>query len=126
MAGSLAVASGAAWPAASSATAHRRGPLPAPPLPRTAASPATRRNAPPGDRACTRGRAVLLAPGILKPRKDHNQGRTSSLRSGRSTLILIFHGKTRHLSGGRTKLHSASIARRCAITAVQHESRRQV
>jgi hypothetical protein len=30
---------------------------------------------------------------MLTPRKDHNQGRTSSLRCGRSTLILIFHGK---------------------------------
>ena len=29
----------------------------------------------------------------MPPRKDHNQGRTSSLRCGRSTLILIFHGK---------------------------------
>jgi hypothetical protein len=50
------------------------------------------------------GRAVLLAPGILSPRKDHRQGRTSSLRCGRSTLTLIFHGKTRHLSGGRGRL----------------------
>jgi hypothetical protein len=46
------------------------------------------------------GRAVLLAPGILSPRKTTDQGRTSSLRCGRSTLTLIFHGKTRHLSGG--------------------------
>jgi hypothetical protein len=37
--------------------------------------------------------AVLLAPGILSPRKDHCQGRTSSLRCGRSTLTVIFHGK---------------------------------
>jgi len=29
----------------------------------------------------------------VPPRKDHNKGRTSSLRCGRSTLILIFHGK---------------------------------
>ncbi len=33
------------------------------------------------------------APAILSPHKDHNQGRTSSPRCGRSTLILIFHGK---------------------------------
>jgi hypothetical protein len=33
--GSLTVDGRAAWPAASSASAHRRGPLPAPPLPRT-------------------------------------------------------------------------------------------
>ncbi len=55
----------------------------------------------PGDRACVSDWAVLLAPGILSPCKDHRQGRTSSLRCGRSTLTLIFPGKTRHLSGGR-------------------------
>jgi len=65
---------------------HRRYPAPA-------TSPATRRNAPRGDRACKIGLAVLLAPGIVPPRKDQNQGRSSSLRCGRSTLILIFHGK---------------------------------
>jgi hypothetical protein len=54
----------------------------------------------PGDRACKSSRAVLLAPGIVPPRKDHNQGRTSSLRCGRSTLILIFHGKVGRLPGG--------------------------
>ncbi len=66
---------GAAWPAASSAGAHRRGPLPAPPFPRTRNQPGS----PPlrtfADRACTSGWAVLLAPGILPPRKDHRQGR---------------------------------------------------
>jgi hypothetical protein len=49
---------------------------------------------PPGDRARVSDRAVLLAPGILSPRKDHRQGRTSSLRCGRSTLTLIFPGKS--------------------------------
>jgi hypothetical protein len=48
----------------------------------------------PGDRTCVSDRAVLLAPGILSPRKDHRQGRTSSLRCGRSTLTVIFPGKT--------------------------------
>ena len=43
--------------------------------------------------ARTNGRAVLLAPGSLSPCKDHHQGRTSSLRCGRSTLTLIFPGK---------------------------------
>ena len=43
--------------------------------PYPATSPATRRNAPRGDRACTSGRAVLPAPGILTPHKDHHQGR---------------------------------------------------
>jgi hypothetical protein len=33
----------------------------------------------PGDRTCKSGQAVLLAPGILSPRKDHRQER--SLRS---------------------------------------------
>jgi hypothetical protein len=28
----------------------------------------------PGDRACASDRAVLLAPSILSPRKDHRQG----------------------------------------------------
>jgi hypothetical protein len=41
------------------------------------------------------------APGIVSPSRDHSQGRTSSLRCGRSTLSVIFPGKTRHLSGGR-------------------------
>jgi hypothetical protein len=48
----------------------------------------------PGDRAHVSDRAVLLAPGTLSPRTDHRQGRTSSLRCGRSTLTLIFPGKT--------------------------------
>jgi hypothetical protein len=48
--------------------------------------PRTRRQAVPratlpGDRAARAGRAVLHAPGILSPRKDHTQGR--SLRSRR-------------------------------------------
>jgi hypothetical protein len=34
------------------------------------------------------------APDILSPSKDHSQGRTSSLRCGRSTLTVIFPGKT--------------------------------
>ena len=46
MVGSLAAGGGAAWPAASSAIAHRRGPLPAAPLPRTRPQRAPRRNAP--------------------------------------------------------------------------------
>jgi hypothetical protein len=43
---------------------------------------------------CTSGRVVLLAPVILSRRKDHSPGHTSSLRYGRSTLTLIFHGKS--------------------------------
>src|SRR5262249_22265604 len=60
-----------------------------------------RRHAPPGGRACKSQPGGPPAPGRLTPRQDHNQGRTSSLPCGRSTLILIFHGKNRHLSGGR-------------------------
>ncbi len=46
MLGTLAAGGGAAWPAASSAIAHRRGPLPAAPMPRTPPQHAPRRNAP--------------------------------------------------------------------------------
>ena len=35
------------------------------------------------------------------------QGRTSSLRCGRSTLTLIFHGKVRRLSGATSTGHVA-------------------
>ena len=89
----------AAWPAASSAAAHRRGPLP----PRRYPAPAAQRSSP--LRTLVTGlqepRGVLLAPGIVSPRKDRCQGRTSSLRCGRSTLTAIFPGKIRHLPGGR-------------------------
>jgi hypothetical protein len=44
--GSLAAGGGAAWPAASSAIAHRRGPLPAAPMPRTPPQHAPHRYAP--------------------------------------------------------------------------------
>jgi hypothetical protein len=44
--GSLAAGGGAAWPASSCAKAHRRGPLPAAPLPRTPPQRTLRRNAP--------------------------------------------------------------------------------
>ena len=93
------------------AVGRQPGPLP-PALPRTGAGgcrnavgPAPARLAVPavtlpGDRACNSWPGGPPAPGMLTPRKDHNQGRTSSLRCGRSTLILIFHGKNRHLSGG--------------------------
>ena len=67
-----------------------------------AASP--RRNAQPMAATAQTGRAVLLAPGILSPRKDHSKGR--SLRSrrllrNRRPLTVIFHGKIRQLSRGR-------------------------
>jgi hypothetical protein len=57
------------------------------------------------------------APDMLTPRKDHNQGRTSSLRCGRSTLILIFHGKNRRLSGGRRSVGTLLTVQRqdCAM-----------
>ena len=44
--GTLAAGGGAAWPASSCAIAHRRGPLPAAPMPRTPPQHAPRRNAP--------------------------------------------------------------------------------
>ena len=52
-----------------------------------------RRHSPPVAVPARAGRAVLPRRASLTPRKDHNPGRTSSLRCGRSTLILIFHGK---------------------------------
>jgi hypothetical protein len=76
-----------------SAAAHRRGPLPPRGQPRTRRwrSPPSRTPVTAPARA---NRAVLPRRASLTPRKDHNQGRTSSLRCGRSTLILIFPGKT--------------------------------
>jgi hypothetical protein len=86
----------------------QRGSAPARAAARTAVTPHPLPARPPtvthpGNRVRTSGQAVLPAPGIVPPRKDHNQGRTSSLRCGRSTLILIFHGKNRRLSGGRER-----------------------
>jgi hypothetical protein len=96
----------AAWPAASSAAAHRRGPLPQRGQPASACwrSPPSRT---PVTAAARADQAVLPRRASLTPRRDHNQGRTSSLRCGRSTLILIFHGKIRRLSGGRAYLDSS-------------------
>jgi hypothetical protein len=79
--------------------------------------PRTRRQAVPavthlGDRACRSGPAVLPRRAILTPCKDHNQGRTSSLCCGRSTMILTFHGKNRQLAGGRGRLKQ-----RCGLPA---------
>jgi hypothetical protein len=51
------------------------------------------------------------APGILSPRKDQSQGRTSSLRCGRSTLTLIFHGKIRRLSGRTAQCRDSQLVR---------------
>jgi hypothetical protein len=69
-------------------------------------SPPSRISSGPPARA---SRAVLPRRASLTPRKDHNQGRTSSLRCGRSTLIVIFHGENRRQSGGRTRLGSANL-----------------
>jgi hypothetical protein len=52
--------------------------------------------------------AVPLAPGILSPRKDHSQGRTSSLRCGRSTLTVIFRGNIGAYRGGRSSVEPES------------------
>jgi hypothetical protein len=75
----------AAWPAASSAAAHRRGPLPPCGQPRTRpiAAPPSRT---PGDRTCKSSPGGPPAPCSLTPRKEHNQGRTSSLGSRRLHL----------------------------------------
>jgi hypothetical protein len=114
----------AAWPAASSAAAHRRGPLPPRGQPRMRpwAVPAITL---PGGRACESRPGGPPAPGSLTPRKDHNQGRTSSLRCGRSTLIVIFHGKNRHLSGGRGECGRAGSWRTEALAAPSRAARNQ-
>jgi hypothetical protein len=55
-------------------------------------------------------RAVLLAPDILSPHKDHRLGRAygaSHAMAQAPPQTLIFHGKTRRLSGERTKPDSA-------------------
>ena len=97
MVGSLAAGGGAAWPASSSAVAHRRGPLPAAPMPRTRPQRTPRRNASvsaalrelvgpvvsrqvrrsPGERSQARGQNAAHCPG----RPLRRQGR--SLRSRR-------------------------------------------
>ena len=74
-----------------------------------------RRHAPPVAAPARAGRAVLPRRASLTPRKDHNQGRTSSLRCGRSALILIFHGKNRAPSG-RTAL--SRLSRRLLATSL--------
>ena len=75
---------------------HRRGPLPHRRYPAPAVGEATRRHAISGDHARTCGRVVLLAPGIVSPRKDHRQGRAcgaSHAMAQAPPLPLIFHGK---------------------------------
>jgi hypothetical protein len=82
----------AAWPAASRAAAHRRGPQPQRGQPRTRQLAVPAVTHPPVTAPARASRAVLPRRAIVPPRKDHSQGRTSSLRCGRSTLTLIFHG----------------------------------
>ena len=55
-----------------------------------------------GDRACKPDRAALPAPGILLPRKDHRQGRAQGRVPSGRPLTVIFHGKIRRQSEGRT------------------------
>jgi hypothetical protein len=80
--GSLAAGGGAAWPATSGAIAHRRGPLPATPTPRTSPQ-RTHRNAPcitaPGELAGqVFARHVRLSPG----EKITATGRNAAHRPG--------------------------------------------
>ena len=101
--GSLAAVGAAAWPAASCAVAHRRGPLPLRRYPASAA----RRFSPLRTLGGSRGQELSGRPpraGHHVAAEDHRQGPTSSLRCGRTTLTVIFHGKTRHLSGGRRRI----------------------
>ena len=82
----------------------------------------------PGDRDHATDRAALPAPGILSPRKDHSQGRTSSLRCGRSTLTVIFHGKTpapiRRTDRTRLALRSHRFLTTSYFTSMSKRSRR--
>ena len=54
----------------------------------------SRSNEPTGTATARIGWAVLLAPGILSPRKDQSQGGAPAAKRGRTTLTVIFHGKT--------------------------------
>jgi hypothetical protein len=56
-------------------------------------------------------------------RKDHRQGRTSSLRCGRSTLTLIFHRKTRLLIRRFGQVRRAAGARQLPKRRCQRASR---
>ena len=75
----------AAWPAASSAGAHRRGPLPATPLPRTSPQATPRRYAPLVTRAARAGRAVALRQNVpIAERRGHSRrGRNAAHCPGR-------------------------------------------
>ena len=82
----------AARPAASALISARRGPLPPRGFPRTRPARGPRRHAP---RVTALARASCRPPRAGHPvaAQDHSQGRTCSLRSGRSTLTVISLGK---------------------------------
>ena len=67
---------------------------------------------------CVSDRAVLLAPGILSPRKDHRQGRAqgrvADAMAQAPPLTLIFHGKT-SAPIGRTDQTRLVLLHRCQI-----------
>jgi hypothetical protein len=97
---------GAAWPAASSVGTHRRGPLPAPPLPRTCHQPGypplrTLVTAPAG------GRTVL--PRQASCRRESSQSRalrptaSASPATQGQTLDCELPRQDRHLSGGTAR-----------------------
>ncbi len=94
----------AAWPAASSAAAHRRGPLPQRGLPRPATAASTRRHAPPWSRARKSGRDVLPRRASCRRESSRSRARPAAsvppLRSGQ-TLDSELPRQDRHLSGGR-------------------------
>src|SRR6266496_1332569 len=50
---------------------------------------------------------VLLAPGILSPRKDHRQGGAPAAKRGRTTLTVIFARRqdSRREEDGLVRLH---------------------
>jgi hypothetical protein len=101
--GSLAVAGGAAWPPASRATTHRRGPLPAPLLPRTRRQPGHPPLRTPGDRLHYRPCRPPRAGHPVAAQRSQSRALPAVASFGwryAQLLSVIFHGKNRHLSGG--------------------------
>ena len=83
----------------------------------------SRSNAPTGTATARTDRAVLLAPGILSPRKDHRQGRAQGrvavAMAQAPPLTLIFHGKTRTYQEDRAEssnIQATSRARPISIS----------
>ena len=90
----------------------------------------SRPNAAPMTATTRTGRAVLFAPGILSPHKDHRQGRGCGALHAipqAPPLPLIFYGKIRQQSGGRWNIDSAyPRARRYTPATSRRRQRRPI